>query len=241
VGKRPGSAAWSEAHAPHTERVKTLQAQLEELEYQERTRFGFDHSQPYPQGDERKVINAAFDGLFRVLGSGKHLEKAIRNLAASAPTPAQIRAGNYPKQHVRFAGLPIAIENPVGSVRRGVDPNGKPWETQMRNAYGYIKGTKGLDGDHVDVFLGPDEGAEMVYVVHQKDPDTGNRDEDKVMLGFPSLAAAKAAYRAHYDKPSRFMGEVSAVPLAVFKHALAWSKVSPGAAVGIVGEVVAQG
>lgn len=35
------------------------------------------HSRPYPQGEERKRINEAFDQFFSVLREGKHLEKAL--------------------------------------------------------------------------------------------------------------------------------------------------------------------
>ena len=69
------------------------------------------------------------------------------------PTEAQKEAGNYKKGHVRIGQFDITVENPKGSVRRGVDASGKAWEQTMRNTYGYIRGTEGVDGDHIDVFL----------------------------------------------------------------------------------------
>jgi hypothetical protein len=69
------------------------------------------------------------------------------------PTQAQIEAGNYKKGHVQVSGFDITIENPAGSVRKGVDAGGKQWQTTMHNTYGYFKGTEGVDGDHIDVFL----------------------------------------------------------------------------------------
>ncbi len=133
-------------------------------------------------------------------------------LLKARPTPAQAEAGNYKKPRVRWNGLEIAIENPVGTVREG-----KGWRTKMANAYGYVCRTEGVDGDEVDVYLGPDmDGAEQVYVVHQrKAGDWDAYDEDKVMLGFPSEDAAIAAYLKHYDDP-RFLGPVTSMPVAEF-------------------------
>jgi Inorganic Pyrophosphatase/ADP-Ribosyltransferase in polyvalent proteins len=127
------------------------------------------------------------------------------------PTQAQAVAGNYKKPRIQWNGLEIAIENPVGSVRKGYG-----WSTEMSNAYGYIRRTEAADGDEVDVYLGPDLDAPMVYVVHQR--KCGRWDEygeDKCMIGFGSEAAAKAAYLRHYDDP-RFLGPITAMPVAEF-------------------------
>src|SRR5882672_217189 len=81
-----------------------------------------------------------------------------------------------------FQDIPISVENRKGSIRRGVDPDGDDWETKMRLPYGYIPGTKGADGDAVDCFVGPSEHAAYAYVVHSNNIETGEFDEDKVML-----------------------------------------------------------
>ncbi|HET8550890.1 MAG TPA: hypothetical protein VFM97_00250 [Gammaproteobacteria bacterium] len=138
-------------------------------------------------------------------------------LFLKAPTPAQAEAGNYKKKHIRFRGLDISIENPKGSVRSGVDPDGHEWRQKMHCAYGYIRRTEGVDGDHVDVYIGPDEDAENVYIVHQrKAGDWKAYDEDKCMLGFATLADAKRAYLRQYDDP-RFLGPVTVMPFEDFK------------------------
>jgi hypothetical protein len=155
---------------------------------------------------------------------------------SNQPTEAQKRAGNYKKTHIRFAGLPITLEHQAGDVREGVDKDGKPWRTVMRYPYGYIKRTMGVDGDQVDVFVGPDEGAKYVYVVHQRHPDTGEYDEDKCMLGFASEDDAVEAYRAHYDRPDAFFGDVTVVPLSMFKQSVrdrSTPEVVPGARAGV--------
>lgn len=111
-----------------------------------------------------------------------------------APSEAQKAAGNYKKHHVRMHGLDIALENVKGGKRSGVGRDGRRWAVTMPAHYGYIKRTEGADGDHVDVYIGPDHASKNVYVIDQKDAETGKFDEHKVMLGFGSEAQARATY-----------------------------------------------
>ena len=118
------------------------------------------------------------------------------------PTEAQKEAGNYKKGHVQVGTFDITIEQPEGSVRKGTDANGKQWESKMHNTYGYFRGTEGVDGDHIDVFLSNDiDGwnGRKVFVVDQYNPD-GTFDEHKVMLGFNDVDEAKSDYLANYEK-----------------------------------------
>lgn len=118
------------------------------------------------------------------------------------PTEAQKEAGNYKKGHVQVGTFDVTIEQPQGSVRRGTDANGKAWESKMHNTYGYFRGTEGVDGDHIDVFLSNDiDGwnGRKVYVVDQYNLD-GTFDEHKVMLGFNDMDEAKSDYLANYEK-----------------------------------------
>ncbi len=118
------------------------------------------------------------------------------------PTEAQKKAGNYKKGHVQVGTFDITIEQPEGSIRRGTDANGKQWESKMHNTYGYFRGTEGVDGDHIDVFLSNDiDGwnGRKVFVVDQYNPD-GTFDEHKVMLGFNDMDEAKSDYLANYEK-----------------------------------------
>lgn len=118
------------------------------------------------------------------------------------PTDGQKEAGNYKKGHVRVGVFDITIENPKGSVRSGVDANGKPWQTTMNNTYGYMRGTEGVDGDHIDVFLSDNLDnwdGQNVFVVDQYNED-GTFDEHKVMLGFNDEAEAQDAYFSNYEK-----------------------------------------
>jgi hypothetical protein len=118
-----------------------------------------------------------------------------------------------------FRGIKICIENPAGSTRSGVDKqSGKPWSTVLSHDYGYIVGTTGADGDAIDVFLGPDTSAKFVYIIHQTDKQGTQWDEDKCMLGFPDVLAAKEAYFKNYDLPNHFYGSVTVCPLKEFKQ-----------------------
>jgi hypothetical protein len=137
---------------------------------------------PYPEGDERIAINAAFDQLFKAIREEQVFEKASANedlmdsmfgqdyfdsllddaaqQAATSnqntlplPTEDQKLCGEYTKGELDLIGLTIMIENPEGSVRSGTDANGETWETTMKHHYGYIENTVGADGDELDVFV----------------------------------------------------------------------------------------
>jgi hypothetical protein len=119
----------------------------------------------------------------------------------------------------KFQGLTIRIENPRGSVRSGVDSaTKKPWRTEMQYDYGEIIGSRGMDGDPVDVYLGPNRGAKFAFIVHQKNPRTDELDEDKCFLGFHDSAEVKRIYDAHYDMPDEYYGDIDAVPMDEFKR-----------------------
>ena len=116
-------------------------------------------------------------------------------------------------------GLNIAIENKKGSYRRGKDPNGQSWKTYMNYDYGRIGGSKATDNEGVDIYVGPDDTAEMVYVVHQQDPFTRVYDEDKAMVNFPSRESAIEGFLSQYDRPD-FLGPISEFTIPDFKEAL---------------------
>jgi hypothetical protein len=149
------------------------------------------------------------------------------------------KSGHRLQGRLRVYGLDIAIENKKGSKRKGIDPNGDPWETTMVWPYGYIRASLGKDADAVDCFIGPDKKALLVYVIAQhkvektetsKDGrDSKGRlwkdspeayDEDKVMLCFKSKKTAIAAYKTSYDRPELFLGPVSTYTVKDFKKVL---------------------
>jgi hypothetical protein len=119
--------------------------------------------------------------------------------------------------HTEVQGIPVAIENRKGSVRKGVDKDGHEWRTKMKAPYGYLEGTKGRDGEEVDAYVGPDKQAPNAYVVHQHKEDGTGYDEDKIMLGLRTKEEAKKLYLAHYDDP-KFLGPISTVPVERLKE-----------------------
>lgn len=133
------------------------------------------------------------------------------------PSADQAEADAYNKPRIQWRGLTIAIENPAGSVRRGRNRNGVSWEIRMRFDYGEVVGSMGVDGDPVDIYLGPAlEDAPLVYVVHQRRMnDWENYDEDKAMAGFMTEEDAKAAFLSNYTD-ARFLGPITAMPVDEF-------------------------
>lgn len=144
------------------------------------------------------------------------------------PTAAQKESGKYPKQRRDWNGLTIAIENPVGTVREGVDEIGRVWRTVFKYDYGEVVGSEGADGDPVDVYMGLTPDAPEVYIVRQmKRKNWDQYDEDKCYLGFDSMESAKAAYLAHYDDP-RFFGGITAMPVDEFVRKVRATSKEPG-------------
>ena len=86
----------------------------------------------------------------------------------------------------------------------------------MNNTYGYIRGTEGVDGDHIDVFLSDNPEGGNVFVVDQVKPD-GSFDEHKVMYGFPDMEAARAAYLSNYEEGWTGLGAIAEVSRDEFK------------------------
>lgn len=130
---------------------------------------------------------------------------------------AQKEAGNYKKRKVSWNGLTISIENDANSYRSGIDSNGKEWKTKIYYDYGYINGTMAKDGDQIDVFIGPNEKSELIFVINQIKQNNGNFDEYKVMLGFDTKDEAIAGYLKNYEKGWK-VGEVIGMSLDKFKY-----------------------
>ena len=139
------------------------------------------------------------------------------------PTEAQKEAGNYKKGHIKVDGFNVTIEQPKGSVRRGKDANGKEWETEMHNTYGYIRGTESVDGDHIDIFLSDNPIEGNVFVVDQVNKD-GSFDEHKVMYGFSDMESARKAYLSNYEEGWQGLGNITEVSKEEFKKWIDSSK-----------------
>lgn len=145
----------------------------------------------------------------------KAIEEAEKETETNL-TPEQKESGDYKKGHVKIQDFDIAIENPKGSVRSGVDKDGKEWSQEMHNTYGYFEGTKGKDSDDVDCFIGPNPLSEDVFVIDQLDKD-GNFDEHKVMFGFDSSEEAREAYLSNYEEGWTGLGDITKVNVEDFR------------------------
>ena len=129
-----------------------------------------------------------------------NVARHLRSGGGVEPTQAQKSAGNYKKAHVVVHGLGISIENPRGTVRRGVDKKtNRRWSVRMPDHYGYIKRTEGADGDHVDCTVGPDPHSDTVFVIDQQDAETKKFDEHKCMIGYASENEALRAYKKSFS------------------------------------------
>lgn len=134
-------------------------------------------------------------------------------------TRTQKESGKYPKGKVTLKNIPITIENPKGSFRDGVSPQGVPWKSQLNYTYGYIDDSVGADGEEIDVFLGPLASTEqdfLVYIINQIDPTTGVFDEHKIMFGFSNWSEAKKAYLSCYEPGWKGFGSMDQISLTGF-------------------------
>jgi len=116
---------------------------------------------------------------------------------------------------IDFQGLAIHVENVRGSTRKGVDPDGTPWEVVMKHHYGEVDQTEGVDHDPVDIYVGPNGDSPLVVVVRQQDPKTKKYDEDKVMVGFDTEDEALKAYKAQYNSAGFYQNHKS-MPIGRF-------------------------
>lgn len=129
--------------------------------------------------------------------SAAHAAATSPRNRVKAPTQAQMRAGNYLMGPVTWHRHRLHIENAAHTVREGEDEDGKPWRNMMQAHYGYFVGTRGADGDGIDVFLGPLPESKTVWVLNQTNA-AGEFDEHKVLAGFVDERAALDAYRLSY-------------------------------------------
>ena len=120
---------------------------------------------------------------------------------------------------IDFNGLQISIETGRSRSRAWKNPHdGTEGMSRMWLPYGYIKGTLGVDGDHLDCFVGPDRTAPNVYIITtRKAPDFTEIDEQKCFLGVESEEEAKRVFHASYDDP-RFFDSMEVMPFEEFKE-----------------------
>lgn len=186
--------------------------------------WGFDEDGTLVPGGRLGVVTDLETGAEK----SEHRPRAAAEVQRRGPRlvlrPNQLQKGRPLAGRLSFQGLPVSLEHDVGGVREWRDGgSGETGRTTMQHRYGYIRLTEGLDGDHLDCFVGPDPLAETAWVVNQRRKTPGGEfhglDEQKVMLGFGSAQEAATAYLAHYDDP-RFLGSLEELPVADLKAQL---------------------
>lgn len=159
----------------------------------------------------------ALDDAFAQNHAGAHGAATSPWNSRAAPTLAQRVAGNYAMGDATWQGLRIRVENPAGTTREGIDPDGAPWRNLLAADYGYFAGTTGADGDGVDVFLGPYPECRGAWLINQTRAD-GSFDEVKALVGFVDRSHALDAYRMSYSAGwSQFLP-----PIEVSAQQLRW-------------------
>lgn len=147
------------------------------------------------------------------LGLAKLAVDALAHEADHSPSAARRRAGNYRMGHLKIGPLDISIETPAGARRRPDRPDWPP----LPHHYGYVRGTRGADGDHVDCFVrvGTDDAWRGdVFVIDQVTPE-GEFDEHKVMVGWRTRGRAVRDYLRAYQ-PGWQVGPVTRLAFDAF-------------------------
>ena len=169
-------------------------------------------------------LNQAVDfSPYTRVGTGTRGEPVVAQQPTDIAAAADLVTGQT-LGHVMIGPLNVSIQFPLGSERNGTSDSGEIWSTQMPADYGYIKRSQGADGEQVDVYLGPQAhqaAQHQVFVVDQINPDTGEFDEHKAMIGFPSQATAQSVYGAAFSDgsgPSR----IGAVTPMSFDQFVTW-------------------
>lgn len=173
--------------------------------------------------DSKEVKDSDAEGIVENDTEGvteESLNEAIRKAGEETKTDLteeEKRSGDYPKGVVEVQGMSIAIENPKGSTRSGVDADGNEWSTEMQDTYGYFEGTAGADTDDIDVFVGEHPLSDKVFIVDQVKED-GSFDEHKVMFGYESSEDAREAYLRNYEDGWQGLGSITQVGVEDFRR-----------------------
>ena len=150
----------------------------------------------------KEIYQFLYDNIFRTLFDILNAKPVIKQVKNS------IAGGSA---NLMFQGIPIHIENWAGTERKG-----KKWIQKMAHDYGYICGTRAIDGDELDCFVGNHLNTEKFFVVEQINPKTEKFDEYKIMFGFKTLLEAKEGYFKNYQKGWQGFSHIQELPMATF-------------------------
>lgn len=106
--------------------------------------------------------------------------------------------------------LQVVIENPAGTERRGYG-----WTVKMPADYGYVRRVDGADGDALDCYIGPAPESTSVFIIDQRNLQTGEFDEHKVMLGYHVQESAVEDYLLGYTDGSGVKRMMHCTPVSM--------------------------
>lgn len=117
-------------------------------------------------------------------------------------------------QFLRTVGpFQVVVETPKGGWRTGPG-----WRNRMPADYGYLVGYAGADGDSLDVYLGPHEDSDAVYVVDQMRLDKPRQfDEHKTILGCRTRNEALDLYMKGHHRSGTVFGAITPMTMDGFK------------------------
>ncbi len=98
------------------------------------------------------------------------------------------------QKKIRYAGMPIHLDQPKGSKREWHDSKGNLIYSHIYpEHYGFFPQVLGADGDHLDAYVGPHKpsDAPTVYVVDKMKKDGTTFDEHKLFVGFKDQSEVK--------------------------------------------------
>ena len=168
---------------------------------------GLDISIENPRGSVRSNIKTS--EIEKLIASARGQAKSSLESAL-----VEARKGNY-RGALNLIGRAHGLSSANAATREFYD---KSWATEVAHPYGYIRGTRGKDKDHLDVFIGPNPESLKVFVIDQVNPETGKFDEQKVMLGFNAEEEAREGYLANYAKGWKGLGAISMESMDKFKE-----------------------
>ena len=107
---------------------------------------------------------------------------------------------------IPWNGLKFGVEYRPGDIRF----KGSKHERKLKSGYGHIRGYKGNDKEALDCYLAPGffDGSPItknMFLVEQLKADTGEFDEEKILIGYDSLDHAKECYLTEMS-PDHFGG-----------------------------------
>jgi Inorganic Pyrophosphatase/Phage portal protein len=108
------------------------------------------------------------------------------------------KSSNPAKKIITWNDRKIGVQFSVGDKRFGKN---------MPCTYGYLIKHKGEDGMALDCYVGANLASPFIYKITQIDPETGNFDEFKFMIGFSSLEEARTTYLKVI--PKKYFGKIS--------------------------------